>query len=240
MDQTENGWTIIDHDAGVLAYEYSFNKQGKANCFAARMEDGKMLVVSPATGMKEPAYADLLSYGEVGAVVAPNGFHHLGQAEWKSRFPDARFFAAPETIHRIDEKNPDAGSFEGINMLPLIVGEDIGVHEVADTKCGETWVWVRTGRGYVYFVSDILANMDKVPALIPRLLFKFTKSAPGYRPFNLAMKFIVKDKAAVLRTLQAEMADKPPSVVVPGHGKILDEPGLADRTNAMISEALGS
>jgi hypothetical protein len=112
METTANGWKVLDRAAGVLIYEYSFAKQGYANTFVARMANDKLLVVSPATRITDAALDDLREFGEVGAVIAPNGFHHLGVAEWRTKFPSARFFAAPETVLRVRQKNPGAGAFE--------------------------------------------------------------------------------------------------------------------------------
>lgn len=239
MDTTSNGWTILDREAGVLSYEYSFAKQGLANTFVARMANDKLLVVSPAARISDAALGDLAEFGEVGAVIAPNGFHHLGVAEWRAKFPKARFFAAPETVIRVRAKNPDAGEFEPISLVPLIAGPRIGIGEVENTKCGETWVWVEVAGGHIWFVSDILANIPKLPSNpLAWMAFKATGSAPGYRVFNLAMKFMVKDKAGTLRTLADEMKKHPPSIVVPAHGPPLAGDDIADRTQALIAAAL--
>jgi hypothetical protein len=239
MDTTTNGWNILDREAGVLSLEYSFAKQGHANTFVARMANGKLLVVSPAVRISDAALGDLAEFGEVGAVIAPNGFHHLGVAEWRAKFPKARFFAAPETVMRVRAKNPDAGDFEPLSLVPLMAGPRIGVGEVENTKCGETWVWVEVDGGCIWFVSDILANMPKLPRNpMAWLAFKLTGSAPGYRVFNLAMKFMVKDKPGMLRTLAAEMAAHPPTLVVPGHGAPLADEDIAAKTQALIAAAL--
>ena len=162
METTANGWKVLDRAAGVLIYEYSFAKQGYANTFVARMANDKLLVVSPATRITDAALDDLREFGEVGAVIAPNGFHHLGVAEWRTKFPSARFFAAPETVLRVRQKNPGAGAFEPISLVPLVAGPRIGIGEVENTKCGETWVWVAVDGGHIWFVSDMLAMSDLV------------------------------------------------------------------------------
>ncbi|MCK6546660.1 hypothetical protein L6R52_12490 [Myxococcota bacterium] len=228
---------ILDRAAGVAIIEYSFGKQGTANCFIARMADGKLLVVSPAVRMTDATFTSVAELGEVGAVVAPNGFHHLGVAEWRAKFPRARFYAAPESVKRIRSKNASAGEFEPLSQLTPIVGPDIGLGEVPNTKCGETWVWVKTSTGHVWFVSDMLANIPSLPSNpIAALIFKLTKSAPGYRVFSLALTFMVKDKKATLRAVADEMRRHPPSTVVPAHGAPLSDPDIAARTQSLLAE----
>lgn len=234
---TSKGLQVLDRAAGVAVVEYSFAKQGTANCFIARMGDGRLLVVSPATRLTDADAASITELGEIGAVVAPNGYHHLGIAEWRQRFPRARYFAAAETVKRIRSKNPSAGELEPLNLLLPLVGPNVWVGEVPNTKCGETWVWVKTATGYVWFVSDMLANIPELPSNpIARLVFKLSKSAPGYRVFSLALTFMVKDKKATLRTMADEMRSHPPSIVVPAHGAPLTDPDIAARTQALIAE----
>ena len=105
---TEHGWTVIDADAGVLSYTYRF-PGGTANAFAARMADGRMFVLSPPSEANDADFDKIQEFGEFGAVAVNNGFHHLGQPAWKKRFPDARFFAAPEVAARIVKRTRAPG-----------------------------------------------------------------------------------------------------------------------------------
>ncbi len=88
MEQTPNGWSVLDRDAGILSYTYAFGS-GSANAFVARYDEDKLLVLSPPYGLSEGAFTDLEVFGTVESVVANNGFHHLGQAEWKKRYPSS-------------------------------------------------------------------------------------------------------------------------------------------------------
>lgn len=240
METTTHGWTVLDRSAGVLCYEYSFAKNAKANTFVTRMANGQLLVISPATGITDAALTDLAEFGPVGAVVAPNGFHHLGVAEWRAKFPKARFFAAPETVVRVRDKNPDAGDFEPLSLVALMTGPRIGVREVENTKCGETWAWVEVESGCIWFVSDMLANIPKLPSNpFAKLAFWLTGSAPGFKVFHLALRFMVKDKRSALRAMADEMQHHPPTVVVPAHGPPVTGDGVAEKTLAVIASALG-
>jgi hypothetical protein len=80
-------------------------------------------------------------------------------------------------------------------------------------------------------MSDIVANLERLPdALIPRLIFKWSGSGPGYKVFHAALALIVKDKRAVLRALLADAEAHPPAVVVPAHGAPV-EPAAAGSSN---------
>lgn len=238
METTPNGWQIIDEDSGVLSYEYNFGA-GKANAFAARIDDGSLMVISPPKGFTDAAADDLKAFGEVSTVIAPNGFHHLGLPEWKKRYPDARFLAAAESAMRIQKKNPDAPTLEPLSLMETRSGEDVGVTEVPNTKVGETWAWVRTGRGYVFFCSDVLANMPALPkGLVGKMLFKLSGSGPGFKVFHLALKFYVNDKQDTLNRFRADVAAHPPSVIVFGHGATMEGADLAEKTDALLASAI--
>ncbi len=241
FEQTPGGWTVIDRDAGVLALTYTFTKGGTSYCFAARMADGTMLVVSPAVRFSDQAAAELAEFGDVGAIVANNGFHYLGVTEWRARYPEARVFAPAQAIARITSKSPEVGALEPLSALQALLsaGGGVGVREVANSKFGESWVWARTANGSAWYMSDVLANMPTLPAKQPmKLLFWATKSAPGFRVFNLAMSFLVKDKKGALRTLLQDLEATPPTVIVPAHGDILAHEGLAAEARAVIERSL--
>lgn len=239
MEKTTNGWTVLDREAGVLTYEYAFATEGTAQTFVARMMDGKLLVVSPAWKISNAALDDLAAFGEVGALIAPNGYHHQGFPEWRAKFPEARCFAAQESAARIRKKNSKAGDFEPFSLLQEMTGADIGIREVESTKCGETWLWVQVRGGTIWFVSDTLVNLPHLPSnIVARWLFQLTKSAPGYKVFNMALKMMVKDKQATLRALAEEMASRPPTIVVPSHGPALIDKDIAKKTQELIAAQL--
>ena len=147
MEKTQHGWRILDRDAGVLAYEYEFAPKAKANAFAARTRDGHMMVISPPCKASDGVFEDLARFGEVGALVPNNGFHHLGLAEWKRRFPNAKCFADEKAAKRIHKKNPDAPTPRPISELHGLLGDGVWVSVVPDSKCGELWAVAKTSEG---------------------------------------------------------------------------------------------
>ena len=227
-----SSWNVIDDEACALSLTYTFAKDATANCFAARMSNGELMVVSPAVGLTEEAATQLEEYGKVGALVANNGFHHMGQASWRERFPDARAFAPDVAAARIHKKT--GLDFEPMDALAELAGDAILCREVPNTKLGESWFAAKSGSGFIWFASDMLMNRPDLPKFPFSLLFSLTKSAPGYRVFNLSLKFVVKDRAEALNLLRADVESHTPIVVVPGHGDIVDGPDTADRTIKVI------
>ncbi|MBE9139686.1 hypothetical protein IQ254_21220 [Nodosilinea sp. LEGE 07088] len=239
MSPVTPGWKIIDQAGGVLTHAYEFAQGSFATTFAARMGNGQMLIVSPCIGLTEALCAELETYGDVGAIAANNGFHYMGQREWRERFPNARCFAPADALKRIAQKAPEAGDFEPLSALAEIAGPRIQFREVVDTKIGESWFWVKIDPGYVWYVSDVLINLPTLPsALVPRMLFNVTGSAPGFRVFNLMLKMSVRNKAATLRQLLEDIANYPPTVIVPAHGAILSHDTVALDAQTVVQQAL--
>jgi hypothetical protein len=238
MQTTEHGWKIIDADAGVLSFTYEFNPGATSNCFTARLASGGLLVLSPPTKISREAAEDLAPYGKVEALVANNGYHHLGIARWRELFPEARCFAAPGAKTRIDKRSRDAGELEPLDALTPLLAEGVAVVETPSSKCGETWARAKIEDGHAWYASDILANMQELPpSFVFGLLFKWTKSAPGYRPFNLAHKIVLKDRKAVMRAMLEDVRKHPPRVMVPAHGGILSSSSLAAETEQLLVDA---
>lgn len=239
MKPINGGWTIIDAEAGVWMREYSFDCRATANCLVARMADERLLVISPACHMTDAAFESLEHLGEVGAIVANNGRHHLGLAEWSARFPDASVHAPGAAIARIRERSPTVPPLQPFERLNGRLHGRIHLVEAPFTRCGESVAAVRIRRGWAWFASDLLVNMERILAPLPiRLLFGLTDSGPGYRVFNLAMKRTVADRTMVLSWLSAELIRRPPTIIVPAHGRVLDHPGLYRQTQELVSEAL--
>ncbi len=232
---TTSNWTTLHAERGVWIHEYKFSKEGFAHTFVVRMADKKLLVLSPGSDMADAVFQELDSLGEVAAIVATNGFHHLGIPDWRRRYPGARCFAPTAAARRIAAKNPDAGSLEPLSALKGVIDADIVVREVDKAKRGELWLSVETPGGHIWFVSDLLANLPHLPeSFVMGLVFKWTKSAPGYKVFHLALMFLVKDRRAALRSMLDALETHRPCMVVPAHGSPIAHDRVVDETRALL------
>jgi hypothetical protein len=239
MQITQHKWSIVDGDAGVLSFSYKFASEGQANCFTARLASGGLLVISPPRHISDAELSDLAAYGEVEAIVANNGFHHLGIKLWREKFPRARCFAAPGAAARIAKKSKHAGELEPLSALQPLLADGVAVTEAPASKAGETWAYAKIASGYAWYASDVLANMDQLPSnFIVRALFKLSKSAPGYKVFSLATMILLKDKRRALGAMLEDVRKHPPTVMVPAHGGILSGASLAADTEQLLVAAI--
>jgi len=90
-------------------------------------------------------------------------------------------------------------------------------------KTGEVLVRIATGRGLVWYVTDVIMNLRVLPKNpVVKLMFGLSRSGPGLRFNNIAPVFMVKDKAALRRWLADEFRKSPPKWLIAAHGDIAD------------------
>jgi hypothetical protein len=238
MQTTQHGWQIIDGDAGVLSFSYKFAGEGQANCFTAKLPSGGLMIISPPSRVTAAEMGDLAAFGEVEVIVANNGFHYLGIASWREQFPRARCFAAPGARDRIKKKSKDAGELELLSALQPLLGDRVAVIEAPASKGGETWAWAKIAGGHAWYASDVLVNMSALPSsFVVRTLFKWTNSAPGYKVFGLATKFLLSNKKLALAQMLEDVRKHPPTVMVPAHGTILTSGSVGAETEQLLAAA---
>jgi hypothetical protein len=124
---------------GLFAIERRFFLPGglaiPTRCFAVRMTDGALAVISPLPD--DPARRDVAALGRVACLVAPNSFHYVGLAGWAAAFPKAQRFLAPGLGARRPELPRGDELVEGAptpfaDVLPHhVLGPQRGVSEVA-------------------------------------------------------------------------------------------------------------
>lgn len=217
---TSSGWVIIDETIPILTYEYSFGA-GTATSLAVGTGSG-MVVVSPPCGVNAGVFDDLLSFGPVQALIAPNAFHYLGLALWSRHFPRVPIFAPAQSVDRLKKKTR-LSAIRPLSDASLLAGSHVTLDDLPHCKKGEALVRVSRETGSVWFVADIVTNMHKLPDHpIAKLLFRFTRSAPGLRFNNLAAAVMVRDKRALKRWFSQEIENTPPHLFIPSHGDAVD------------------
>jgi hypothetical protein len=226
------GWQVIDAERGVLWREYNFTTGAWATTLVFRGPEG-LVVVSPACGLGPADYDALGPYGEVRALVANNAAHHLGQAAWRERFPEARSYADPRSLERLAQVCPGV-AFEAVSALDL--GDRASVHALAGYKSGELLISVALPSGALWYTGDLLTNIQRTPGPPFSWLFRWSGSAPGFKLFKLGVWRSVRDRPALRRQLEGLLAADPPEIIVPAHGPPVQVDGLPALVKAEIGK----
>jgi hypothetical protein len=237
MTTTVPGWSTLAENPLVLVREYAFGP-GRANAMAVGLPNGKLMIISPPVGVEIAELKALAQHGDVVALLANNGVHHLGLSPARRAFPDAVTYATARAGARIRDKGKDPGQLEPIQALQPLLGDAVSVFAVDGDKVGDVLVRVRTEKGVVLYASDFIANVQALPSnFIFRMMFKFTDSGPGLKVFRLFFKFFVADRVAARDFLVKELEANPPAVLVPAHGDVIARSDLAPTLVGMLRAA---
>ncbi len=213
---TANEWEILDSGAGVRKYEYDFGG-ATANTFAVRLRPERWLVISPASRIPESALDEL--EGEVVALLAPNAYHHLGIETWLRHWPRARCFAAEAAIKRLGRKCSAKVEFEPLEALETLLPAHVHALVPPHLKSGEAVVRVRTGRGWLWCLTDILMNLRAPPSnWLLRALFWIFGARPGLRVNPFFRFLFIADRPRFRAWFLEQIERFPPVVVAVGHG----------------------
>lgn len=232
MEKTPHGWQVFDAKIPILTYAYSFGP-GVCNALAVGGKDG-LVVVSPPCRVAPGVFDDLAPYGAVRALVASNAFHHLGLPAWKARFPDAAVFAPAQAIARV-EKQTKLSGVRPLGDATSIAGPRLELVDMPYYKTGEVLVRIKTARGAVWYVTDIIMNLPVLPKNpLVKIMFGASGSGPGLRFNNIAPLFMVKDKKALRRWFAEEFRKDPPAWLITAHGEVVDFTANADAHRSLF------
>jgi hypothetical protein len=225
-------WRPLTADGTVRWLKYSWGP-ATASSLAVHLGGRGWLVVSAPVGAP-PSVADELDRdGGVAFLLAPNAYHHLGQREWRSRFPSATS-CAPQSAHRrLAAKSKD---------IPYRATEDLAselpshVHIVAPEgqKTADLMLRIDAGDDVVWWLGDLFSNNGLADATWPlRILARLVGSGPGYRRNARPGLVYVRDASSWLASVRSALTLRPPTIAVPAHGDPVTDDTTA-RTAALL------
>jgi len=227
-------WSPLTERGDVLRLRYSFGP-GKANALAVKLDARRWMVVSPPIAPPPEVFSALDAEGEVAVLLAPNAYHHLGQAAWRARYPDAVSYAPRGARERLAARSPVP--YRGTEELAERLPPGVAVILPDGQKRPDALVRITTGDETVWWMGDLFSNTTSADATWPlRVLSRLVGSGPGYRCNSWPEMVYVRDRAAWLRSIRAALEPRPPTIVVPAHGHPVTEETAA-RTAALIARA---
>ena len=194
---------------------------------------GGGLLVHSAIAMDEAGMAWLDSLGPVEVIVVPNGWHRMDAPRYKARYPEARVICPRGSTKRVRQVVPVDGHYGEIGPFPndpsVSMAHHPGLREI------EGVIKVQSEDGLTAIFNDALFNIDHMPGFFGFVYGKLMGNAGGPRITTIARLFMVQDRSAYRRHLEA-ISDQPRLMrVVPGHGAIID-----DNPTAMLREVAAS
>jgi hypothetical protein len=231
--KTIAGWTTLSEQPLCLLREYSFG-HGRSNSLLIELPNRKLLIVSPPVGLPEADLRALSDHGEVIALLAINGAHHLGLGPCRAVFPNAVTYAAPGARDRIRKRGKDFGELKPLDALAPLLGDHIRLQEIEGVKFGDVVLHAVTERGNLFYASDFFANIPKLPNILIKLLFSLSGSGPGLKVFRLYFLGFVRKRAAARDHLIRELQAHPPAIMVPAHGDVAQQPDLGSTLVSML------
>jgi len=230
-------WKPIDGER-VFTFEYPFGGGGRAHSCAIRGRPGELIVLSPPCGLTDADFAEIEKQGRPVALVATNGYHHLGLPEWHRRYPEAKLYAPAKAAARIRKKHADLPAFQAMSTLSGVCPHDVVVYEPPGMRIPDVAARVATSKGWLWSFNDTVMNHPKLPPGLFGKVMKWTDSGPGFKVARFFTLIALNDKKAFKSWLLGELAKAPPALVVPSHGLPVLDADEAGHLPEMVERAI--
>jgi hypothetical protein len=233
MRSPSPAWVSLTDEGSLRALKYSFGP-GTANTLAIRLDDETFVVVSPSIAPPSAVLDELAKAGGVSALVAPNAYHHRGQAAWRARFAGAQSYAPEGALPRLAQQSKGV-PYRPLGELSERLPSRVALVVADGFKSPDLLVRATTAGGVTaWWLGDLFSNSGKDDQIWPlRLLGRLAGSGLGYRRNSKPELVYVADRGAWLESVRRAIAPHPPSIVVPAHGDpVLDD--TAGRTAAVL------
>lgn len=237
MESNGTSWSVLTQDPIIVRREYSFGP-GMANATAVAIGDGRLLLISPPTAVEPEVLEELREYGEVVAILEPNGVHHMGLELCHEIYPYAVAYVTEVAGRRIAKKEKNPGAFEPIENLRDLVGDKLDVLEVPGNKVGDVIVRAKTEKGMAWWFGDFIGNGPLPNNWLIKALIKWTKSGPGFMVNRIFFKLFVADRIKARDWFLDELKTTPVDLFIPAHGEPIQRAGLAEELTQMLAEAM--
>jgi len=226
MAKVHTSWRVLPHEPIEKLSERLWRVEGglpdvpmKRVMSVAKRGDGS-LIVHNAIALGDAEMAELAAWGDVRAILVPNGYHRLDARVFRERFPEARLYCPEGARTKVAEVVAVDGSYAD---LPADAAVELQTLE--GTKQREGVMLVRDAGGTSIVLNDIVFNMPHAPGFKGFVLRLFGSSG-GAKITPIARRLVISDKRATRAHLErlAAIADLR-RIVVSHHETIASEPG---------------
>jgi len=212
MKQIDHGLWVADQTLRFAGLEVG------ARMTVVRLPAGGLLLHSPIRPTKE-LVEEVRTLGAVGALVAPNRFHHLFAAAWLDACPGTPLFVAPG----LESKRPDLPAAGVLSDVPELIWngalEQIVIQGLPMTN--EVVFFHPASRTLI--VTDLAFHIGPDRPALTRWAFSLLGAYRRLAPTFLE-RLIIRDRARFRASLQ-HVLEWPFERVVVAHGSVLEAGG---------------
>lgn len=223
MAKNERGWKVLPHAPIEKLSENLWRVQGdlegmplKRVMAVAKRADG-VLVVHNAIPLDDASMKELDTWGKVGWIIVPNGYHRLDAPAFHERYPDAKVLAPRGAREKVEKVVPVSGTYEDFapdSSVELVILD-------GTAECEGAMI-VRAADGTSVVLTDTVFNMPHVPGFQGFVFRYLTGSSGGPRVSRLARMVVVKDKRAFRGALEKIAATPDLKRVLVAHHLTID------------------
>lgn len=225
MPKANDTWRVLPHRPLEKLTENLWRAEGdldggpplkRVMTIAKRASDGS-LVVHNGIALDEDAMREIDRWGEVRAIIVPNGYHRLDAKVFADRYPKARVLCPEGARKKVAEVVGVAGNYANFGA-----DEAISFETLDGTNEAEGVMIVRSKDGVTLVFNDAVFNMPHLPGVKGFVLKHMTGSSGGPKITNIVRWFIIKEKAAFRAHL--ERLAKTPNLarIVVSHHETID------------------
>lgn len=216
-------WIVRPHgDIEILAsnlwrVEGVMNAYNRRVMVLARLADGR-IVMHNAIALEDQAMAKIDAWGEVAAILVPNGLHRQDAFIMQKRYPRAKVYAPRGAMRAASKATPCAGSYGDAPN-----DETVSLREIEGIAEREGVMLVRSADGVAAVFCDTLLNVPKMSGF-----FGFMLHPTGMLSVPRATSWwFAKDRQALQRDLLRVAEHEGLVRVIPGHGAVVVEDAAA-------------
>ncbi len=226
-------WTPVNNILWECPYKFP---AGITKSLLLKISEDKYLVYSPGNKETAELAKEIMPNNCELYLLAPNTFHNLGIADWKSVFPNSKFIASKTGHQKLEKKTghkPD-----GIEALSGQLPEHINLIELPHNKIGEVWLDIKTPNERIWTVCDAIFNFKKLESGLMGFLMKLNRMGPGLEMSRIYGILGTSNKKAYGQWLSKQIEERKPTQIIPLHGETYKAEDLAHKLNNLVQKRL--
>ena len=180
------------------------------------LDKGRTTIFSPIP-LREEAMGGIEALGTPAFLIIPNGGHRLDLRPFHARFPKAKIVTAPGSKARVEEAAKPV-------QVRATLGDRARLVTLAGCDEGELAMLVTTGKDVSLLTNDVIGNVAHPKGPGAWVMSRLMGFGPKPRITRPAMRFFIKDKAALAAQFREWAQIKGLRRLIPSHGEIVDRP----------------